>query len=104
MMLHVTTDSAARSGLTRPASSGISHAHAGLAKLRPPLTPTISIAFRSVAAGDVAYYRVSKRGTKRTISPSKQGRCHSGAELTRPAQGGRPDDRLRDLPFHGNPE
>jgi hypothetical protein len=31
---------AGHGGLTAPVSSGISHAHAGLAKLRPPLTPT----------------------------------------------------------------
>lgn len=65
MMLHVTAGFAARSDLTRPSSSGISHAHAGLAKLRPPLTPTVSSAIGAVATGDAVRSGVSKQGTER---------------------------------------
>ena len=43
MMLHLTSGFVGYRGLTGPVSSGISHAHAGLAKLRPPFTPTVFI-------------------------------------------------------------
>jgi phage tail protein X len=36
--------------LTSPFASGISHAHAGLAELRPPLPSTISFAIAAVTA------------------------------------------------------
>jgi hypothetical protein len=41
MMLRATAVVVGRSGLTEPGLSGISHAHAGLAKLRPPPPTTI---------------------------------------------------------------
>jgi hypothetical protein len=43
MILQTTTAFVRCRDLTGPASSGISHAHAGLAKLRPPLTPSVFI-------------------------------------------------------------
>jgi hypothetical protein len=48
-------------GLTMPFSSGISHAHAGLAKLRPPL-PSTSFSFSTATspAGDAGQSRVAE--------------------------------------------
>jgi hypothetical protein len=43
MMLRATAVVVGRSGLTEPGLSGISHAHAGLAKLRPVLPPNVFV-------------------------------------------------------------
>jgi hypothetical protein len=54
--------------LTSAHSSGISHAHAGLAELRPPLPSTLFILDSTSPAGDAGHSRVAKRGTERIFA------------------------------------